>query len=581
MTPKLQLSQNVVNRLSEVKGSCLGALYGIMYDSTLLIIGVGVDVQPECGILSYAEIQTHFPTEVDFCGLVTFTDIADNNEPPSSVVNTLKEVLVTDNPLLVKRSAQSDQLTAYFYRNQKLVETEYEVIPEAVICQLFTHVRVRTRLQLNCENSPQAILEAVNNLQKKVSSGTVAFRVENTSVYLFGTEMEGLSPTVGELFQSSRNTEEPHKKKSVCQTIHDVEVLNVSVMQKCTRDGLSETVNKDAPVIHHMKCAITSLQASLPIDALCLVYNERKVSELYNILVDTLCRSLRLFERCLSQSSKPLSPPRAFHFMPSTLGHFFTIVYQDGFSDNELVAARKVLHKHLNLPVDRPIFRRGNAHKFKEEKSNNGPLINPHEGLVSSVKGGVVSTIYGYYSYHHYMQDKMDDNGWGCAYRSLQTIISWFRLQGYTDHPIPTHREIQQCLVDIGDKPKSFVGSRQWIGSTEVSFCLDQMLGITSRILNVSSGSELEEKGGELSHHFNTQGTPIMIGGGVLAHTIIGVDFNKDTGELKFLIVDPHYTGSEDIKTIQSKGWVGWKKPDFWNKSAYYNLCMPLRPYCV
>lgn len=82
----------------------------------------------------------------------------------------IQEVLVTDNPLLVKRSAQSGELTAYFYRNQKLVETNYEIISEADVCQLFIHIRVRTRLQLNCENNPQAILEAVNNLQKKVST---------------------------------------------------------------------------------------------------------------------------------------------------------------------------------------------------------------------------------------------------------------------------------------------------------------------------------------------------------------------------------------------------------------------------
>ena len=42
-------------------------------------------------------------------------------------------------------------------------------------------------------------------------------------------------------------------------------------------------------------------------------------------------------------------------------------------------------------------------------------------------------------------------------------------------------------------------------------------------------------------------------GGGVLAHTIIGVDFNELTGDVKFLILDPHYTGSEDIKTIVNK----------------------------
>ena len=45
----------------------------------------------------------------------------------------------------------------------------------------------------------------------------------------------------------------------------------------------------------------------------------------------------------------------------------------------------------------------------------------------------------------------------------------------------------------------------------------------------------------------------IFIGGGVLAHTIIGVDFNELTGDVKYLILDPHYTGTEDIKTITSK----------------------------
>ena len=61
-----------------------------------------------------------------------------------------------------------------------------------------------------------------------------------------------------------------------------------------------------------------------------------------------------------------------------------------------------------------------------------------------TVSGGCISLVRGQYTYHHYMQDRMDDNGWGCAYRSLQTLVSWFRLQGYTDKPIPSHREIQK-----------------------------------------------------------------------------------------------------------------------------------------
>ena len=48
------------------------------------------------------------------------------------------------------------------------------------------------------------------------------------------------------------------------------------------------------------------------------------------------------------------------------------------------------------------------------------------------------------------MQDKTDDAGWGCAYRSLQTIHSWFRCQHYTRTPVPSLKDIQQTLVDIG-----------------------------------------------------------------------------------------------------------------------------------
>ncbi len=56
-----------------------------------------------------------------------------------------------------------------------------------------------------------------------------------------------------------------------------------------------------------------------------------------------------------------------------------------------------------------------------------------------------------------------------------------------------------------------------------------------------------------LINHFKKEGTPVMIGGGVLAHTILGVDFNESTGDSMLLILDPHYTGVDDIKTIQDK----------------------------
>lgn len=43
------------------------------------------------------------------------------------------------------------------------------------------------------------------------------------------------------------------------------------------------------------------------------------------------------------------------------------------------------------------------------------------------------------------------------------------------------------------------------------------------------------------------------VGGGVLAHTILGVAWNEITGQIKFLILDPHYTGAEDLQVILEK----------------------------
>ena len=47
-----------------------------------------------------------------------------------------------------------------------------------------------------------------------------------------------------------------------------------------------------------------------------------------------------------------------------------------------------------------------------------------------------------------------------------------------------------------------------------MSYVLDELCGIECKILYLSSGAEIAERGSELVLHFESQGTPIMIGGG-------------------------------------------------------------------
>ena len=160
----------------------------------------------------------------------------------------------------------------------------------------------------------------------------------------------------------------------------------------------------------------------------------------------------------------------------------------------------------------------------------------------------------------------------------MQTLISWFILNTSVGKNIkvPSIPEIQKILVKLGDKDKKIVGSNEWIGAIEVNLVLNDLLGIENQILFVNSGSEINSKGRELLYHFQHNGTPVMVGGGVYAYTILGVDYDKVKGECKFLILDPHYVGGDDIKTIINKGWCNWKSVDIFKKENFYNLCLPL-----
>ncbi|CDP15077.1 unnamed protein product [Coffea canephora] len=313
-----------------------------------------------------------------------------------------------------------------------------------------------------------------------------------------------------------------------------------------------------------------------------------------------------LVDQILSMRNKILShlltehpQLQPYHFVPPGFFIPITVFYELSYGEMEMkqVETRKALHIRFGLPLDRPLLRVVNAINLsvKDNKTTGSALRkgssllkDVHLGIPSSgVSGGTVSLIQGSYEYYHYLLDGFDDSGWGCAYRSLQTIVSWFRLQHYSGIDVPSHREIQQTLVEIGDKDPSFIGSREWIGAIELSFVLDKLLGVSCKVINVRSGAELPEKCRELALHFDTQGTPVMIGGGVLAYTLLGVDYNEVSGDCAFLILDPHYTGTDDLKRIVSGGWCGWKKAidskgkHFFLHDKFYNLLLPQRPNTV
>ncbi|XP_018591453.1 ufm1-specific protease 2 isoform X1 [Scleropages formosus] len=469
--------------------------------------------------------------------------------------------------------------------------------------------RVRGGLDFTCQLDrtdesyvKQTLGKAFESVRSAVRSPSLVFGVQNSPVFLWPNRSlqatrQGVTEntTCRELQQHIQiNEGDSGKRSSKKKDKKDgtTSIINVDLLTEVT-----EPVLCSAPMLFRQEGKHHFVKMKLPADCVVSAHMDETIGEyvccglpesemkcVCTHLVEALCTQLTNMEEVVlrHRSGTSLPIPEPFHFLlPEPVG-LITAVYPAGVPDTQLEPVRKELHRRLELPDDRSCMRRANAYHFPDEPYRDGYLRSPHLALNHpSLEGTKLYLVQGIYSYHHYMQDRMDDNGWGCAYRSLQTICSWFQQQGYVERVVPSHKEIQQALVDVGDKPASFVGSRQWIGSIEVQAVLSHLLGITSKILFVSQGSDLATKGRELANHFSTEGTPIMIGGGVLAHTILGVMWSETSGEIKFLVLDPHYTGGEDLQVITDKGWCGWKGPDFWDQRAYYNLCLPQRPRAI
>ncbi|KAL3882579.1 hypothetical protein ACJMK2_028909 [Sinanodonta woodiana] len=176
--------------------------------------------------------------------------------------------------------------------------------------------------------------------------------------------------------------------------------------------------------------------------------------------------------------------------------------------------------------------------------------------------------------------------GWGCGYRTLQSILSWAMHQqlmtvaskkgdNLNQSGVPSVPAIQEALVAMGDKPRTFIGSREWIGSFEVCLCLDYFHQVPCKILHVKSGAELDHYVDQIIKHFQTFGAPVMMGGDGdnSSKGILGVC--EEPAAL--LVMDPHYYGNRPVSrlSLQEDGWIKWWTLDKFMEGSFYNLCFP------
>lgn len=581
--------------------SCKGCIYGIEIDHVKYVVAANAFEN---------EKEIELVTEMLPCGLEplgVFSLKGEGLEGFEPLVAQLPPLTHnTEVPLLV--NINGDEISCSLGLQGAVINVGE--ITEEELWKKLTLIRVKANLVLNSGFSDVEMGAAFRHLIEKVSCPYGSFVMEGEQLIflhkfltkepvrgwtkgdesadkeeedclIVGLEEDSSSLNVEDLWQFTQQEEEDDwgGKSNQKKKVQPKDRLEFKLVWNYSNPACSSRTIGCAPIIHREEKEGSTLKLPLRIDTLGLVHSGVPARQLMEVLKGSVARQLGdMAAQVINEfkEKKTVSTPVPFHFRPAVLGHHINLVYSKSCSTADLEPRRKSLHSKFLLPLDRPLFRRAN--KLSWDTAGQLRLPNVHKGL--ETKHGVgagarVALVQGNYDYHHYMQDSFNDDGWGCAYRSLQTLVSWLKKQGFTESEVPGHKEIQKILVDIGDKESKFIGSKQWIGSTEVGFVLETLCGIESRFVSVSQGSDLVTKARELLMHFESSGSPVMIGGGVYAHTILGVAWDEATGDCSWLILDPHYTGGEDIKTILGKGWCGWKGPNFWNQTAFYNMCLP------
>ena len=196
-----------------------------------------------------------------------------------------------------------------------------------------------------------------------------------------------------------------------------------------------------------------------------------------------------------------------------------------------------------------------------------------------------------YYYYYHYLVDGFDDRGWGCGYRTLQTICSWINMSTETGRQrkvnVPSLTEVQEVLVKIQDKESSFVGSKSWIGTFEICLVLDSLYDIQSKIIHVKPGTLNNRETKFLQQHFSDYKSPVMMGGDADSSSkcILGVcylcdesggDNSYNDNDVYLLVLDPHFSGmNATVQQLQDEQWISWKKLCDFDQNSFYNFCLP------
>ncbi|KAF6202741.1 hypothetical protein GE061_003143 [Apolygus lucorum] len=553
--PSFKITQKLEDRLkdiSETVGPCSATLYGTKFEGSVLVVGFSIENE------TTSTVEHNNPYGIEVVG------VADVRKKSSEDDLCEKLKIVQGKHPIVINVSVAGLLTGRRLVDGKLTSSSFDVLEDDEFLESFMFIN---------------FVQATVNDPAPAEDGSAETAEEATEL--------SSEPN----FIKNKLTSDPPIFKIPSS---DVEISNEVVPFEVYSENKSDDIDPRLPA----SLAILTLQVDLSYDSkflrkvegkdrklnnintVCLVLKDDSVN-LNELFIGSVLRNLNNFE--LSAGNGELLEFSSYIFFPIDVGYVVSAIFPLNAPEEEAFKVRLNLHDSLGLTTNSPKFTLPLAlsHFFGESPAlgytGERHLVNVHEAVKPpKLRDVQISTVRGFHGYFHYMQDGEKDDGWGCAYRSLQTIFSWFRWQGYVSSQVPSIKEIQEILVRIKDKPDSFVGSKQWIGSQELCYVLDETANVMCRIIHVPSGKGMLDERYAIAAHFEEQGTPIMVGGGQYAYTILGIACGETPNETRFLILDPHYVGPHDLKTILKKNGIAWKAVDMFKNGQFYNMCLPL-----
>lgn len=221
--------------------------------------------------------------------------------------------------------------------------------------------------------------------------------------------------------------------------------------------------------------------------------------------------------------------------------------------------------------------------------------------------------------YIHYNTMGEYDEGWGCAYRCVQMILSALAYRGYSQDVLldfeeknkkddtkeilthlPSIFEIQIALAERGNIEKKDIGTHLWIEPPNCAFYLKncckkefkseewvfynpnyKFTEQEAKKETVYICKSFEELSKKLLDHFKTQKLPVMYDDSIQAFTLEGIRERDQTEVLRF---DPHecddltfeYYEKNIVKGDKETSGVSWMNITKAFKSKRYMMTFPI-----